>query len=369
MIPRIQRDLYEFIDPDPQDVEGLVEFWYSANSDALSAALSANNGLSLILNVSSFESFERLSKKLYLIADTLILRDTRSWKTEENRFMTIPVPQDYRPGYLKDLAEELGKVRPSPFTLLYRPQMYWTSTTKRLNNGFFAAYAGWERSCIPPGFVRWITGAGRPYFATGRMVYAPFIPPLELELELLKQGVVLPEYFHAAPCFHQKYDWLSANTASALFSIQIPFLDGLDIETISKVKDDNRDAFEAFSRSLLGAVSAVKASFGSEEFIRDIRRIQKEQIDSGINDVSRTLKKVSRASSLRKVGILTGLIGLNAAVVLGAAVASIATGAAASVVAFVADKLASMKERGELKENKQYFLWKLQEASQRRVKT
>ena len=363
MIPRIQRDLFDFVDHDPEDRAGLIEFWYSANAEPLSAALTQAPGLSLILNVSTFDSFERLSKKLFLVADTLILRDTRKWTKEENAFREIPIPQDYKPGYWDELASTLQQARPSPLTLLYRPKLYSTSHSKDLNNGYHVNYAAWDYNSIPDEFVKWIAGPGRPYFETGRMVYAPFIPPLEVELELLKNHVPLPEYFNATPCFHQNYDWLDTNSIDAMLSLQVPFLDGLDIGTIAKVKEDNRDEFEAFSRSLLNAVAGVKASFGTDGFVREVRYIQRNQIDAGLSDVQKTIAKVSASSSLRKQSILAGLIGLNAAILMGAAAPAIATGLAAAAVAFVADKLAQMKERHELRDRSQYFLWKLKESA------
>jgi hypothetical protein len=355
--------LFDFISSDPEEMEGLVEFWYSANSLSLSAALSKAEGLNLIINVSSFESFESLSKKLYLVADTLILRDTRKWTKDELGLRFIPIPQGYKPGYYDELADELQKARPSPLTLLYRPPLYWTSTCKKLNNGYTVAYAGWDYNSIPRQFVQWIMGAGRSYFQTGRMVYAPFIPPLEMELEFLKRDVFLPDYFNATPCFHQNYDWLTANALNALLSLKFPFLDGLNIETISEIKDDHRDEFQSFSRTLFNAVQGVKASFGTDGFIREVRYIQKNQIDAGLNDIEKTISRIAAASSLRKQGILVSLIGLNAAILSGAPAAAIATATTGSVGAFVIDRIAKMKETGELKDKNSYFLWKLQEVA------
>jgi hypothetical protein len=78
MLPsRVQRDLFDFVDHDPDDFSGLIEFWYRANSEILSATLAVHRGLNVILNVQSFRNFESLAKLLFLIADTLILRDTR----------------------------------------------------------------------------------------------------------------------------------------------------------------------------------------------------------------------------------------------------------------------------------------------------
>jgi hypothetical protein len=124
LLSRIQRDLFDFTDRDPDDFDGLVEFRYRANSDALSAARTAHDGVNLILNVRSFGAFETLAKKLFLVADTLILRDTREWAADKAEFRAIPMPVDeYTPGFMPEVLDELSRFRPSPLTLSYSPNL------------------------------------------------------------------------------------------------------------------------------------------------------------------------------------------------------------------------------------------------------
>jgi hypothetical protein len=173
----------------------------------------------------------------------------------------------------------------------------------------------------------------------------------------------LPEYFNAAPTFHQKYDWLSPDHTRALLSLQFPFLDGLDIETISKVKEDHRDEFLTFSRTLLSSIGGIKSAFGSEGFVREVKYIQKNQIDAGISDVKKTVKNIRTHGTWQKGAILTGLVGIDIAVFLGVPVTTVATGLAASGVAMIAAKIAQLKEHGELKAKSPYFLWELKQKS------
>lgn len=364
LLARIQRDLFDFTERDPADFTGLVEFWYRANSEALSAALTAHRGLNLVLNVRSFANFETLAKRLFLLADTLILRDTRDWAVDQAGYRDMPVPTgEYQPGYLPDTLNELRELRPSPLTLLYRPELYWTSTAKTLNNGLHVAYAGSNYHPIPSEFLDWIGGPGRAYMRTGQVVYAPFIPPLTMELEFLKREVDLPRQFGAASLFHQRHDWLSDDHLQALLSLNVPFLDGLDIATLSAVKQDNYDAFSLFSRSLMDSVSGIKSALGTEGFAREVRSIQRNQIDSALSDVEKTIHRINQSRALRKKGILTGLIGLNAAAFIGAPDATLVTGLASGAAALIAERVAHLREQGELIDKKGYFLWKLKSAN------
>jgi hypothetical protein len=177
LLAKIQADLFNFTEQDPEDFAGLVEFWYQANSAALSAALTSHSGLNLILNVTSFRNFEALAKRLFLVADALILRDVQRWATTRGDLRFIPLPTGkYEPGFLRDSLEELQKLRPSPLTLSQRPNFLWTSEAKTLNNGLHVAYAGLTHPPIPSEFLDWMRGSGREYMKTGQVIYAPSFP-------------------------------------------------------------------------------------------------------------------------------------------------------------------------------------------------
>ncbi|MBS1515223.1 MAG: hypothetical protein JSS63_09335 [Bacteroidetes bacterium] len=361
LISRIQQDLFDFIDFDPEELDGLIEFWYSANSEALSAALTKDEGLKLILNVNNFQHFEQLSKKLFLVADTLILRDTRKWTPEENNFQAIPIPTgEYKPKYLEDIEEELKNLQPSPLTLLYRPNLYWTSTTKILNNGYNIAYAAWEYNAIPKEFKSWIAGSGREYMKTGKIVYGPFIPTLEMELEFMKNKISMPEQFNALPCFYQDYKWLDDKGLDSLLLLKFPYLQNIDIETLSKIKEDNYDEFSKFSDSLLDSIQKIKTSYGSSDFLKEIQYIQKNQIDDNLAKIEQKFNQLSKMQTLRKAGVITGLIGLSGAMLVAdAIVPGIVTGATGVVATMIANKAAELKDKFDVKENPAYFLWKI----------
>ena len=366
LLARIQRDLFDFTERDPDDFAGLTEFWYRANSEALSAALTAQGGLNFILNVRSFKNFEVLAKRLFLVADTLVLRDTRDWASDAGGYCDMPIPTaPYRPGYLSDTLDELRQLRPSPLTLLHRPDLYWTSTAKTLNNGLHVAYAGSGYHPIPAEFLTWIGGPGRDYLKTGQIVYAPFIPPLAIELEFLKNNVDLPSQFGTISLFHQKHDWLADDRLQALLSLDIPFLDCLDITTLSAVKQDNYDAFTAFSRSLLESVNGIKSALGTESFASEVRSIQRNQIDAALSDVDKAIRRINQSRALRRKGILTGLVGLNAAAFIGVPESTLLTGLATGAAAMIAERVAHLKEHGELTDKKGYFLWKLRDINVR----
>ncbi|MBK7370962.1 MAG: hypothetical protein IPJ09_05900 [Saprospiraceae bacterium] len=369
LISKIQSDLFDFIDRDPDDAAGLIEFWYMANNNALSAALTKHDGLKLIVNVSSFEQFEKLSKKLFLVADTLVVRDTRKWVPEEDTLGEIPMPADgnYKPGYFDEVIEELKTLRPSPLTLNYRPPLQWSSSTKMLNNGLYVAYAAWAFNQIPQNFKDWIFSSGREYLKTGKIVYAPFIPTFEMELEFLNKGLSVPDYFNSMPCFDDTFyhnvdstwEWLANDKLLALLSLKLPFLDNIDIETLSKVKEDYYEEFATFSSGLLQSINSLKSNFGTENFAHEVKYIQRNKIDDELNNIEKTVKRMNNIGALRKLGVLTGFLGVNASMYRGLPNYTIPTGLATSVIGFIMERIEGLKANNELKDKKGYFLWKL----------
>ena len=371
MLARIQQDLFDFIEQDPEVIEGLVEFWYMANTDALSAAILKEEGYKIIINVSNFNHFEQLSKKLFLLADVIILRDTRNWTSDQLQEMSVPYPKDsYKPGYFDDVIDELKKLRPSPFTLKHRPeQFYWTSTECNLKNGYDMVYAtSFSYNRIPLEFINWLVSSGKPYLQTGQIVYAPFMPNFEIEQELWnKHKVPLAEQFDAIPIFESNYKYFNEPNTESLMSIQFPYFHNIDIETLAKIKDDNHGEFENFSISCMNYIEQIKSKVGTPEFTKEIQYIKRNLIDDNLNKIDQKMKRISKMRSLRDSAILTYLMGLNTVSYLGLGdLKTLIAGTTGAVAAFVYEHVKRIRETGQIKENDAYFLWQLREEGKSR---
>jgi hypothetical protein len=362
LLARIQRDLFDFTQQEePEDFGPLLNFWYRANSPAISAALVEKPGLKLILDAPSTRSLEQMTRKLFLLADTIVLRGLSPEAPRDIECLEpahLTPTGGYKPGYIDEVIEQLRNLRPSPLTLA-GPNPYWSSTKKTLKSGIPATYAMDMSGGTPKEIVQWIGGPARSLFESGHFVYAPFIPSIEMEHEFIRQNVDIFAYYNASPCFHHNADWLNKQQLDALFSLQIPFLEGIDLDTLAKIKCEYHDEFESFSRVMMDSLNAVKEKVGTEQFHSEVRHIQRNLIEAGVSDVQKTFKKVSALSSLRRKGMFAGLLGLNAAAYLGAPELFLASGLTAAGVKMVADKIDELKEQNQLREFKSYFLWKV----------
>ncbi|WP_175850699.1 hypothetical protein [Burkholderia cepacia] len=113
----------------------------------------------------------------------------------------------------------------------------------------------------------------------------------------------------------------------------------------------------------MDSVSGIKSALGTEGFAREVRSIQRNQIDAALSDVEKAVRRINQSRALRKKGILTGLIGFNAAAFIGVPDATLVTGLASGAAALIAERVAHLREQGELIDKRGYFLWQLKSAN------
>ena len=363
LLPRILKDLYDFTDgEDPEDFGPLLNFWYRANSNAVSAALLSHPGLKITVDVPSADALEKLTKKLFLLADTIVVRTEEPAENDDiENSLLMPKEGGYEPAFLNEVIDQLNALRPSHLTVR-GPDPYWSSSSKVLNNGLDCAYAIQMAGGTRKDILEFLSRGGKESVRAGRIVYAPFVPPRELELEFARQGADFGAFFDTHPLYSDE-PWLGSNQLVTLFRLRFPCLDGLDIETMEKVKEDYRDEFEVFSRTMIKAVSEARASIGTADFSQEVQRIQRDIVDSGLADVQRSVNKIKRSPALQRQGVAIGLAFLAGAAYLGAPPWLWATGLGASAVKLVTDRVSELEAQGELKKSNHYFHWRLAQAA------
>jgi hypothetical protein len=336
------RDMYSFTDSeDKADFGPLLNFWYRANSNAISAALAAHPGIKIIIDQSPSANLDLLTKKLFLLAYTIVVRNCETNSdTEVENSLLMPKDGNYEPAFLKEVIDDLNKLNP-PLLTVRGPDPYWSSSDKMLNSGIDCAYAIQMGGGTPKNIIEFLANQARSAVEKGQIIYAPFIPPAELELEFVRNGTDFNGYFDTQPLYTDQ-PWLGSNHLITLFRIKFPCLDGLDIETMTKVKQDYREEFETFSRAILKAIQEAKSSIGSGNFSTEIRRIQRDIVDAGLSDVQKASNKIKRSPALQKQGLVIGLLFLAGAAYLGAPPWLWATGLGASAVKLVTDKVTEL---------------------------
>ncbi|WP_346859509.1 hypothetical protein [uncultured Draconibacterium sp.] len=358
ILAELHKDLLDFSNLHDTEKKGLIDQWYRHNFLALSCALKYSDGIKLLLNVENFKDFEKYSKKLFLFADTLVLRDIKKRTQDEFELIQLPETNIYDKKY-----EELEGKRIPPIHIPPPQAGMWTSSKIKLNDGNEVPLAVKFNSYFPSESYDWMLGSGKQYLQTGQIVYAPFIPPIEVEQEFLKQGVNMPSLYDTQPLFYKDYDWLNEKSFASLLMLNLPTLDNVDIATLNEIKNDNYDSFKLFRNNILDSVQEIKSKFGTEDFLREIKYIQRNKIDDNLDKLEVKLKKIQKMRTLRQVGACIGLAGVNIVGLLGLSSVVPITGLAGGIAGMVAESIQKMKENSELEENPSYFIWKIKNIS------
>lgn len=332
---------------------GLIDEWYRTNFCNLAVAIKKDQSLKLIVDIDSFENLELCYKRLFLIADTLIIRNSVSKTEADNHSISIPVnPDIYQTHYEFDPKE-------LPPVLMVPPQGggIWSSTILEMKNGIYAPIAVRFGSYFPSSYYQWIIGSGRSLLQNGQMVFAPFIPSFKVESEFISKGFSIPQSLNAQSCYFNNYNWLQTENLFSLLSLNIPSIENVDIETMVKIKNDHHDAYKQFSTELFDSINSIKSLIGTQEWAKEVRYIQKNKIEDNLDRIRTELAKLEKMRSLRKLGYALVLAGLDISTYFG--IANPLCSLIGAISLPVNEKIEKLKEENKLQENPFYYLWKI----------
>lgn len=149
-------------------------------------------------------------------------------------------------------------------------------------------------------------------------------------------------------------DTIQANTANALMSVDLPFLDEVDVETLMKVRQEDGEAFQSFRLEL-------------DKQLRDLRLIEDpETLRVKTENALHELGEVQVHQINQKVAYLKKRISVEAAVAAGSLLGAVQSGGftlpVALLAAFQGYKSFAEYQR-QKKENPAFFLWKVMKGS------
>ena len=139
----------------------------------------------------------------------------------------------------------------------------------------------------------------------------------------------------------------------------------IDIKTLQKIKQDERESFEKFRSFMIEAINSMNIAPGSESFDRHMS-IMNENIRAGIEEVRRVHRKIKKMKfvELNKImfialpTIIAAFINNPEVKLLGQSV-TIAQG----VLEYLNHAAENLKNKFELQNNPMYMLWRLSEES------
>jgi hypothetical protein len=151
-------------------------------------------------------------------------------------------------------------------------------------------------------------------------------------------------------------DTVRTNTANALMNMELPFLDGVDVETLMKVRREDGEAFQSFRLEL-------------DKQLRDLRLVEDpETLRVKTENAMHELSEVQVHQINQKVSYLKKRIFAEAALTAGGLLGAVQSGGytlpLALLAAFQGYKSFAEYQR-QKRENPAFFLWKVLRGSQR----
>ena len=353
-VSRLHRELNAFRNIHAPAAKELTTLWYSERAEDLAVVAAAHPGVKLCLNVSGFSKIDSLLKKLSLVSDLVLCRDIRPWGGPG--MAMVPIPPDFSG------LEPLPDVDPSqaPPILIRRPAGSLTLTSSQTSFGAFVAVG--QLAMFPEGTFEWLESSGRSWLESGAAMFAPFYPDLEVETEFIRQGVYPSAGVGAIPIDPSSATgWQSDKVTAGVLRLNVPWLENASPELIQQFKADEGHAFLAFRNSLLTAIEQAQGAVGSNEFSRDLQRIQRDVLDEGVARLQELSKRLARLQSLRSAGVLVGTLATGISCMVGLPLTATIAASGASTIALVKHLIDKFEEQGKLRDDKAYFLWRLKQ--------
>jgi hypothetical protein len=331
----------------------LTSIWYGLVSEDLAKTFKAQEGLKLIINGDEISHWDAAARMALTLADFVAIRDTRPTPEAKGEVLVSYIPQ--WSFYNKEMVPEPKY----PILLKSFENGYLASDGMEVEGKGYAAASLYLPKIFEDEIYKWLFSEGMKFQKSGRVIFAPFIPDLPVELEFLRNGVSTSKQLDADSLWSTKIDFLNSDNILALSNLDIPKLNRISVEDMFRVKEDYHDEFLLFSRSILKGITMMKSASNNEGFIRECRSIQRDLIDDHVDKITTRFKHIQAMRWAGVAGLTLGVAGLTFSSVSGANLPSLVTGMASSAAGGIAVAAAQYKERFGLKENPMHFLWRL----------
>jgi DNA-binding FadR family transcriptional regulator len=153
-----------------------------------------------------------------------------------------------------------------------------------------------------------------------------------------------------------------------LASLDVPWIQGISLEDVLRVKDDHQDALDRFQAAYHEAIAEHIRNYGTVDFRAISDQLREDLIQPQLNALESQYKRtVTRHRSLAVAGATVAFVPLGIAVVsqqffnsgFGDAGSMIPAGMAGAISSFLANKIGMKSSAGDMEQNTFYVLWLL----------
>lgn len=286
----------------PDDTNpALVGFYFNARRKEVSTAISAFNGYKLLLSPTSSQSLTDIVKRGLLLADLVVLNHP-SLPTEPATNLFVVPSWFPRKKYSFEILR--GNKIPPHLVLGGRAILAAGDQYKLADGSWDGVPAFSEMATLPNDIAHWCLNDGRHLLESGDVIYAPMLPPADWEQYLFTTGINFQSIYKTYRLLPQTDTYLNEHVAKAMFQIDLPLLQNIDLETLQKIKEDERPSFDKFRSYMTAAFNDLADAAGTENFERQLSRIAHEKIDPGIEEIRSIHRRINKLKITRFMNIL-----------------------------------------------------------------
>ncbi len=359
-IIQLNKEFLETIDilPDHKIQPPLISLFYNVRSRETSTSVASFNGYKLIFSPSENENITDVVKRGLLFADLVILNHPNI--DIESSFCLFLVPSWF-PDKKYDYSALHDKEIPPHLILGGNATIAAGSRAKLADGSSDGVPATGNYSLLPENIAKWCVTEGKELINSGQVMYCPIIPPASWEQYLYSKGVNFQSFYKTYRILPQNQSYLDDNVARAIQHIDLPLITNIDLKTLNKIKNDERDSFEKFRSYMLQAINSMNFAAHSDNFDKQMS-IMNENIRAGIEEVRSVHKKIKKMkfAELNKImfialpTIVSAFINDPNIKILGPTLSI-----SQAVIEYLNHLFANIKNKSELKTNPMYFLWKI----------
>jgi len=150
-------------------------------------------------------------------------------------------------------------------------------------------------------------------------------------------------------------------------TLNLPFIEGITPRLLAKIRHDNQDAFIRFRNHIMSALEAIPEALGSEDVQKAVKKIKRDFFEDGLAHLNLKFRDILKSRSLQAAGCALAAGGLVASAFLGEEFNQIlrALLGVGSVKLGIDTTSSYISDMSKLKDDKVYFLWKLNRISKK----
>lgn len=393
-IARLNRRMFELIDPFPQVRGELVDFYIKSEFENYLLAIEQTSGQTLYVTAQNAYQIKTLIRQLVLLSDTVVFNVTSYIGTGKISFFPIrdslrspvlglnsvldakskrerpPTPAEmaYVLSVLGSRALDLGKpegilgIEWAPGTPGWK-QSHFTRTSEPLTNKNRQKChitSGLSHVEIPDGDD--LLDDMKAFLNNGDAVFAPYVRT-STEAPFVDEAVLKAGLFGGILVIQDSEVRTQTGNLHPMARLEIPYLEGVPLPVLSKILKDESESLSSFRKQLGRAMEDMEIATDPREAQQVVTKFRREILEDELDRVQQSLERVAKMNALARIGAYVGSTTLVVGGILGLGLPNIIVGASGLATVTLAAMYKNYLEKRQLRRSPMHLVWRLESKS------